>query len=228
MMRRPLSSFAPAALITLALAATGCQQLFTTSLAAWAERDSISIPKDISNADAAEILATTDDPTVLSSLLAVLNDQAAAGDLGSAALAAETAVGASGVADGIMPVLADYIASGTTPDVAALVTTLQAGATTEVLAGLDFLGNPAVLADAPLTPTELLVAASILAASALPAGVDPTTLDGSSTPTLTDYQNDLAVQLAFDLIQKASADLAATGADTSTLDAFAEYLNTGA
>ena len=224
-MRRPLSSFAPAALITLALAATGCQQLFTTSLAAWAERDSISIPKDISNADAAEILATTDDPTVLSSLLAVLNDQAAAGDLGSAALAAETAVGASGVADGIMPVLADYIASGTTPDVAALVTTLQAGATTEVLAGLDFLGNPAVLADAPLTPTELLVAASILAASALPAGVDPGTLAGAS---LTAYQADPAVQLAVDLITKASADLAATGADTSTLDAFAEYLNTGA
>jgi hypothetical protein len=220
-MRRALSW---TALIALAIAVSGCQAFFSTSLASGLTRSSVTVPADISNSQAADLIASTDDPAILAALLAVLNDQAAAGDAGAAALAAEAAVGASGASDAIMEVILPAIA-GTVPDaatIATLVGALVAGGSADVLTGLDGLSDPAVLAASAMTPTELVVASLLLAASAMPPGVtDPSTL---TAPQLTAFQADPAVVLALSLANKASADILAGGGDPAMADAIAAFL----
>lgn len=204
----------------------GCQQLFTTSLAKSLARDSYTISANISNADAAALLADPElSPAALTSLLGVLNDQAAAGDSGAAALAAEAAVGASGVSGTVTSAITAALNSGTV-DTASLVSALVSGASSEVVTGLSGLSDPSVLAAAALSPTELVVAAALLAASALPPGVtDPTTLSGAE---LTAYQNDANVVLAASLITTAGTNLSDSGIDPALMQQLADLLKTGA
>lgn len=214
------------ALLALPLLLTGCQQLFSTSLASGLARDSYAIPANISNEDAAALLSDPElSPAALASLLAVLNDQAAAGDSGAAALAAEAAVGASGVSGTVTEAITAALNTGTV-DTASLVSALESGASAEVISGLSRLSDPSVLAAADLSPTELVVAAALLAASALPDGVtDPTTLTGAA---LTDYQNNAEVKLAASLITTAGSDLSGSGIDPALAQQLADLLNTGA
>jgi len=134
-MRRPLSSFAPAALITLALAATGCQQLFTTSLAAWAERDELPVPASLTKSQATDYatqVVDERDTELAQALLPAMNALLAAnpGDPAVLASAAATASVATGLdqafATALSSVGLEALTSGTpTPDqVAALASAL--------------------------------------------------------------------------------------------------------
>lgn len=215
------------ALLAIPLLLTGCQQLFTTSLASGLARDSYTIPANISNEDAAALLADPElTPAALTSLLGVLNDQAEAGDSGAAALAAEAAVGASGVSGTLTQSLTSYISTGAAPDVSSLLSILESGANAEVVEGLSRLGNKDVLDAADLSSTELVVAATLLAASALDdCGItDPTAL-AAGDPALVAYQANDSVKLAKSLIEKAASDSAA---NSEMLGALANLLNTGA
>jgi hypothetical protein len=214
------------ALLAIPLLLTGCQQLFTTSLAKSLARDSYTIPTNISNEDAAALLADPElSPAALASLLAVLNDQAASGDSGAAALAAEAAVGASGVSGTVTAAITEALKTGTA-DTSALVSALVSGASSEVVTGLSGLSDPSVLAAADLSPTELVVAAALLAASALPEGVtDPTTLSGTE---LSNYQSNADVALAASLITTAGTELSGSGIDPALAEQLAALLNTGA
>jgi hypothetical protein len=218
------------ALLVFPLLLTGCQKLFTTSLAEGLARDSYTISADISNEDAAALLADSElSPAALTSLLSVLNDQAAAGDSGAAALAAEAAVGASGVSGTVTAAITAALNTGTV-DTATLVLALVSGANSEVVAGLSGLSDPSVLAAADLSPTELVVAAALLAASALPPGVtDPTTLSGTNPgDPLYEYQHNPDVVLAASLITTAGTDLSGSGIDPALAQQLADLLNTGA
>jgi len=208
---------------------SGCQAFFTTSLGSSLARDTITVPADISNAEAAAILAGEPSDAMLESLLAVLNDQAAAGDTGAATLAAEAAVQASDVSTTLMDAVATAMTGGTI-DIVSIVTDLQASATAEVLQGLTGLGDDvtgdivtSVLIDpetgkAKLGPTELAVASLILAASALPTGVtNPAAMDAGQ---LAAFQADPAVKLASNLLAQAATD----GGDVTLLDYFNDYL----
>ena len=218
------------ALLAIPLLLTGCQQLFTTSLASSLARDSYTIPANISNEDAAALLADPElTPAALTSLLGVLNDQAEAGDSGAAALAAEAAVGASGVSGTVTSAITEALNTGTV-DTASLVSALVSGASSEVVSGLSRLSDPNVLAAADLSPTELVVAAALLAASALPPGVtNPSDLSGTNPgDSLYDYQHNPDVVLAASLITTAGTDLSSSGIDPALAQQLADLLNTGA
>jgi len=218
------------AILVLSFPLMGCQKIFTTSLAEGLARDNYTISANISNDAAANII---DDPNtssaVLSNLLAVLNDQATTGDSGAAALAAEAAVGASGVTTSLMPVLTELAHTKTPPDAASTATilsTLATGASPEVVEGLLRLSDPATLAAANLEPTDLVFAAALLAASALPDGVsNPADLSGTD---LDNYRTSPAVQLAITLAGDASAGLAGTTLGSELADSITDLLNTGA
>jgi hypothetical protein len=226
-MEVPMRSLRPSvfALLAFSLLLTGCQKLFTTSLASGLARDSYTISADISNEDAAALLADSElSPAALTSLLSVLNDQAAAGNAGSAALAAEAAVGASGVSTTLTQSLTSFVNTGTPPEVSSILSVLKTGASTEVVEGLSHLGNADVLKAADMSSTELVVAATLLAASALDRhGItDPTTADATA---LDAYKDDDSVIIAKALIEKAAGD---SGANSDMLASLANLLNTGA
>jgi len=225
-MRRKIAAI-PVLLLAIATL-SGCQAFFTTSLASGLKRTNVSVPADISNEDAAAILAGDPSDEMLESLLATLNDQAAAGDTGAATLAAEAAVQASDVSTTVMDAVASAMNGGDV-DITSIVTDLQANTTAEILQGLTGLGDgtgeidPAVLIDpetgkAKLGSTELVVASLILASSALPSGVaDPADMDAGQ---LAAFQADPSVILASKLIAQAAND----GGDASMLDFFSAYL----
>lgn len=178
------------AVLCLCVAAMGCQKLFTTSLGTKFVRPAASIPDTISAAAASQVLASTDDPAVLTNLLDALNTQAATGSAEVQALAAEAALGASDVSTEITNLLLDSLGSGTPPsgeDISALVTDLIAGAGvgldvgahSGVVSALLLLGNEATLVAADMSSTELVVSALILAADALNE-VSPGTTDLSA------------------------------------------------
>jgi len=202
---------------------SGCQAFFTTSLGSSLARDTITVPADISNAEAAAILAGEPSDAMLESLLAVLNDQAAAGDTGAATLAAEAAISVSGASETIMSTVSEVIATSTPPtDISALVAALQSGAAaTGVVPALDRLSDPEVRSG--LEPTELIVAAVLLATSALDAhGVDVSD-PASPTGDLANYKLDPAVTLALQLAQDAAAALPAGSAGASMADMLASF-----
>ena len=221
-MRRKLARIAIVLVALVAL--SGCQAFFTTSLASDLKRTSITGPADISNEEAAAILAGDPSDEMLSSLLGVLNAQAAAGDTGSATLAAEAAISVSGVSDTIMGTVSDVIATGTLPtDLSAFVAALEAGyGETGVSTALLALSDPEVAAG--LEPTQLLVAAILLATSQLDT-YSININNPSADPTdLTNYQADPTVALALDLVNQAAAAILATGGDPSLAEMLAGLL----
>lgn len=211
-------------LLAAIVALSGCQAFFTTSLASGLKRTSVTVPADISNEDAAAILAGDPSDEMLASLLETLNDQAAAGDTGSATLAAEAAISVSGVSETIMDTVADVIATETPPsNLADFVAALETGYDEAgVATALQALSDPEVAAG--LEPTQLLVAAVLLAASQLDAySIDPENPDANAA-NLTSYQADANVALALDLVDQAATAIAASGGDPSLAEMLAGLL----
>jgi hypothetical protein len=230
-MRRALGGIL---VLAAALALSGCQGFFTTSLASFLARSSYNIPSNISNAEAAALIAANpNDPKLLASLMAVLNAQAAASVPGAKALAAAAAVGASGVSTTVAGDLTTAINGGGTPSadsIAAMVKTLQDAevATPGIVTALSGLGNAGTLNAATLTasglqPTQVVVAAMLLAANALPPGTtDPSSLSGEA---LTNFQNNSNVILAVQLVNSAASSLPAGSAGASLASNLAQYMN---
>lgn len=222
-MRRAIArSFVLSIAIT---ALSGCQAFFTTSLASSLARESVAVPADISNEDAAALLAGNPSEAMLESLLATLNDQVltAPENVGSAALAAEAAIGVSGVSEIVMSTVADALETSTLPtDITALVTALQAGAAaTGVVMALDRLSAPEVRHE--LEPTELVVAAVLLATSALADNNIDISDPENPTGDLSAYQADPDVALALILVQDAAAALPEGSAGASITDMLAGF-----
>jgi hypothetical protein len=211
-----------AALFALALSLSGCQKLFTTSLASSLARPSAPIAADISAADAATLInSPSTSQEELASLLAALNTQAEASDASTEtkALAAEAAIGASGVSETVTSTLSSVVSDPSSVGAStanSLIASLQGGATPQVVTALERLGDKETLdtAKESMSATELTVAAMILVADAVPAGTtDISTLSTEQTATLTASPQ---VAVAQALLAAAAEKIAATGG-TDTL-----------
>ena len=203
-MRVPTSALATLAFSALLL--SGCQQLFTTSLGSSLARTSYSIPTNLSTSQAADLAAQAkddQDTKLASALLSSLNTEISntSDPATKAALeqsAAEAAVVASGAGTSVMTALSDFSnGSLTSSDVSSFVPQLQAGATSEVLQALAYLSpsaSPQATVDtSAVNVTDYVLAAAVIAANALPAGVtDPTALSGVA---LTTYRTNAAQAL---------------------------------
>jgi hypothetical protein len=231
-------AFPPALAIVLAfaLASSGCQQLFTTSLGAALARDEIPIPSTLSVTDAADLAAqaqANQDTKLATALVASLNDQIAgdvAANTGLAAAAASAAVVASNAGSSVLEALDSFMTGGT-PDsatISALVAEIQAGATADVITALKYLDPTTGIADSAsvsgtVGATDYAIAAIVLAASALPAGMDPTTLSDATTPTLSEFRADPDVVIALSIIDEA-ANLATDAASQDLLNQLSEMM----
>jgi hypothetical protein len=81
LMRR---AFGYTVVFALALLSAGCQKIFTYSLAAGLARTSVTVSATISTDDAADLLASTSDSSVISQVSEILVEKAAAGDTAAA------------------------------------------------------------------------------------------------------------------------------------------------
>jgi hypothetical protein len=219
-MRRPLTriGFALAAFIAAIVAAAGlpgCQQLFTTSLAESLARDKVTLPDTLTTTQATDLAAeakANDDTklatAVVDTLVAQVTDPAAQTEL--AAAAASSAVTASGASAAVMDAFNTAMESGdmTSIDTAALLAAIQAGATDNVVEALTYLdpatgiADPAALTGTDLGATDYLIAAVVIASSALPAGADPENL----TPAeLTAFQATPEYAAAVNILGEATA-----------------------
>lgn len=231
-----LARVLPIALL-LILGLSACQALFTTSLGTALARKTITIPADISASDAKDILASDPSPEACASLLDVLNAQTGAT---SAGLAVDAAIGATDlsttVGDPIVNAAMSALAGGSpsSADISALVTSLQdvAGnaAVLTAFTNLNSTTSPgtadaAVLAASGMSPTNMVLVALVVASSALPAGVDPTSSAFTSSPAFTTFQNSDEAKLAKDLVTKAGADIVASGGSSALADALKAALN---
>ncbi len=216
----------------LALGLMACQAMFTTSLGTAFERTTITIPADISAADAQAILDNpSTSPAAYSALLDVLNAQAAT-STASAGLAVDAAIGASGMAENLAQSLMDA-AVAASPDIPALVTALQDisgnAAAMAAFARLDAGAgaiDPAVLAAADLSPTDMALVALVVVAAppVLPAGQDPTDAAWLATGPGLAFQASPQYELATNLLTQAANDIIASGGDSAMADALKSAL----
>ncbi len=206
-MRKPITVFglaAIAAAFLLGAALSGCQQLFTTSLAKPLARDKIALPDTLTTDQAADLAQQAEDnnaPSLAASVVETLVDQITdpAAQTELAAAAASAAITASGTSGAVLDAFATAMESGDMSglDAAALLATIQAGATADVVEALSYLdpgsgiADPTILEGTELSATDYLIAAVVIAASGLPEGEDPTTMDAveiaafQSTPEYT-------------------------------------------
>lgn len=235
-MRRPLSSFAPAALIALALSATGCQQLFTTSLAASLARDELPVPASLTKNQATDYATQVVDgrntelaQAVLPAMADLLADNP--GDPSVLASAAATA----GVATGLDQAFATALSSvGIEALTSGTPTSEQIAALASALASVEVSANAAsifvsletiapsdlpALADSGVTAgTFAIAAAAILIASVPDASIDELT-DGDSgnDPAIpVEAQDSADALIALALIQWPSDPLIAALQDLMT------------
>jgi hypothetical protein len=172
-------------LATVALA--GCQQLFTTSLAAPLARDEVTLPKTLTAAQAADLAAQAkaeSDPKLAAAVVGKLVDQVTdpATQPELAAAAASAAITASGASDALLSAVGEAMGGGDLEDLDAvgLLADIQAGITPDLLEALNYLadiGDPTALTGTDLSATDYLLAAVVIAASAIPADADPTDSD---------------------------------------------------
>lgn len=211
----------------LALGLMACQAMFTTSLGTAFERTSVTIPADISAADAQTILDNPEtSPAALAALLDVLNAQAATSDV-AAGMAVDAAIGASGVAESLAAPIMDAATAalgGGTPDVAGILASLRdVGSDSAVLTAFQGLGSgatidAAVLDAANLSPTDLALVALVIAVQGIPGGItDPTLMTAGE---ITTFQATPQAQLAAALLAEAATGLT----DTTFLDALSGFL----
>ena len=228
---RPLAAFALAAFL-LASGLSGCQQLFTTTLAASLARSSLPIPSNLTPAQA-EALAkkAKDNPKLAETLVTSLVSQIAsttdpATKAALEATAASTAVVASGASAAITSLVSTY-ANGTTPDAGtlyALLATIQDGTSGADVTALKYL-DPTNLTSAEVTaaglgPTDLAVAAVVLAASAIPAG---TNLSDSSSIDTTALTTAITATGAPSIMEEAVAMLPSDSQSSGLLNTISQY-----
>lgn len=226
--RRPTGIyFLPAVAFLAAILVTdleGCQQLFTTSLATALARSSIPIPSNLSTGQAADLAAqakanqdTALATALVSSLVAEINsttDPATKASL--EASAASAAIVASGVGTSLTTLVNSYETTNTidTSTLSSLLTTVQAGATPNVVTALSYIGNnpsfTANPASSGLGATDLAIAAVVVAASVIPPGTNPSTVNLSTLPSADQPQVTTAKNLITAAATLAGSDPAAT------------------
>jgi hypothetical protein len=229
-MRRYTTAFAAILAALLVVGLAGCQELFTTSLGKSLARDTYDIPSDLTPAEAAELAEEAqNDPKLAAALVDALNEEikgesdpeVRAALEGSAASAA---IAASGASDDIVAILPD-VAAGDTPSADTLVDLVEKikdSATPSIVTALSYLDpeSPGGLtADqakaAGLDATDLAVAALILAASAVPSGVDPDTIKDDPA-ALAAYQASPEVQAAQRILAEAQS-MVEPGSDSAKM-----------
>jgi hypothetical protein len=195
---------------------------FTSSLASSLARASLPIPTNLSPSDAAALAAqakasgdtklaaalvsslvaeigTTTDPTVKASLEAA---------------AASAAVTASGLSSTLSSVIGSALSNDQTLDTKALLAAIKAGTSPDVLTALSYL-DPSTGGLATGGATDYLVAAAVVAASAMPAGADPATFT-STTPA-----EQAAIDSAKSILAAGASTIAADPSSTALYDQLA-------
>ena len=222
-----------AAVLATVLVLASCQELFTTSLGAWASRDTLTVPADLGAADALALAseAVADgDAQLAAALLPALSNNLDAATPGTpaydelAAAAAETVVVASGISEAITAVIelvpVDQLGSGTAtldPATVAAIDAIMDG----VVVGAD---AEAILASLAVDPGAASADQLVLAALALVVADNPDLslaglLDGTETAP------DLTGTLAEDLLAAAVAQASADPVDGSLLALFGGLLD---
>jgi hypothetical protein len=190
---RLLSACALAA--ALALGLSGCQKLFTTSLAENLARDGNNIPTDLTAEEAGDLVdqvRETGDVTLAGDLVEALVEEIAdttnpeKKEELQAAAAAAAVIACDATAD--LTSLIDSYADGTTPSPQALIdlaASIKEKSSSDIVTACAYL-DPAIGVGDPssvqveLSATDYAVAAVVLMASVLPAGEDPSTFDYGS------------------------------------------------
>jgi hypothetical protein len=179
----------------LALGLSGCQKLFTTSLAEGLARDGATIPSDLSAEEAADLvdqIRETGDVQLASDLVEALVEEIADTTNPSkkeelqAAAAAAAVIACDATAD--LTSLINGYADGSTPSSQALVdlaASIKAKSSADIVTACAYL-DPSIGVSDPsavsveLSATDYAVAAVVLMASVLPPGEDPSTFDYGS------------------------------------------------
>lgn len=208
-MRRFAHPALAAVLVSAAFAAmglAGCQQLFTTSLGASLKRTTLTIPKTLTAAQAADLAAQAKDNAKLAEALtaSLVAQLGAAPDPATDASLMGSAAGAAIVASGASPAVSDlitaYVKTQVVPDattLTALLATIQDGAAGDgVVTALSYLADltPEQAQAAGLGATDLAIAAIVVLSSVLPPG-DPSSLDLSIPPYSTNPEVVAAQQI---------------------------------
>jgi|GEM_PF-2485182 hypothetical protein len=212
----------------LAAALSGCQQLFTTSLATALARSSIPVPTNLTPSQAAALAAqaaANQDTTLAAALVSSLETEIAATTDPATkqalqASAAGSAVVASGVGAAVTSLLSSLSSNsgslGTISQatVTNLMASVTAGATPGVVAALSYLDPSSGIPGTPpssLTATDYAIAAIVVASSALPP--DPTTMTPAQVTT---FQATPAAQSAQRILNQ-GATLVAPGSASASL-----------
>ena len=211
----------------LAVGLAGCQNFFTSSLASSLARSSLPIPANLSPDDAAALAAqakangdTKLAAALVSSLVAPIGtttDPTAKAKLEAAA--ASAAVTASGLGSTLSSVISNSTNNGQPLDASAILAAVQAGTSPDVLTALGYL-DPATGGTASgLGATDYLVAAAVVAASAMPTGTNPATF----TPTTPAEQ--AAIDSASSILTAGASTIAADPSSTALYDQIAGAFN---
>lgn len=230
-----IAVFVFAAALAVALSLPGCQQLFTTSIAELLARDSVKLPSTLTLDQAVSLVeeANVNNDSALAgavvdTLVGQVTDPALEVEL--AAAAASAAITASGVSDALMDAVSEALSSGNMNniDAAALLSQIQAGATPNVLEALAYLdpddgiADPNSVSETQLDATDYLIAAVVIAASALPVGEDPTAL----TPAeLSAFQATPEYETAVDILTVAGTLVQSGSQAEDLLNQFSSMFN---
>jgi hypothetical protein len=214
----------------LALCLTGCQQLFTTSLASFLARKDLPIPSTLSTADAATLAAQAKDnndtklaAALVSSLeaqIAATTDPATKASLqATAAGAAVTASGAGTALSGLLSAVASGDTASISADTAAsALAAIQAGATSSVVSALTYLDPTTGLSadQSGASASTYLLAAIVVASTAIPSGTtDPSSVDTSSLSA----EQQASLKTASNLLEQAQALSSSDPSTASVLSA---------
>jgi hypothetical protein len=224
-----------AAALAVVLSLPGCQQLFTTSLAEPLARDAVDLPSTLTLDQAVSLVEeanVNNDSALAAALVDTLVGQVTdpAAEVELAAAAASAAITASGASDALMNAVSEALSSGNMDniDAAALLAQIQAGATPNVLKALSYLdpddgiADPNSVSETQLDATDYLIAAVVIAASALPEGADPTSL----TPDeLTAFQAKPEYDIAVDILTVAGTLVQSGSQAEDLLDQFSSMFN---
>ncbi len=222
------------AALVAAASLPGCQQLFTTSLAEGLAREAVDLPSTLTLDQAVSLVeeANVNNDSALAgavvdTLVGQVTDPVAEVEL--AAAAASAAITASGASDALMDAVSEALESGDmgSIDAADLLAQIQAGATPNVLEALAYLdpsggiADPNSVSETQLDATDYLIAAVVIAASALPEGADPTNL-GSQ---LADFQATPEYDTAVDILTVAGSLVQSGSQAEELLNQFSSMFN---
>jgi hypothetical protein len=179
----------------LALGLSGCQKLFTTSLAKGLARSGSSLPANLTTEEAASLVdqvRESGDVDLAGELVSTLVDEIAGTSDPAKKQELEAAAAAAAVvacdATASLSSLVDSYSSGTAPSAQALVDLAQSikdKATEDIVTACTYLDPTTGVSDpsavgVSLSSTDYAIAAVVIMASVTPAGADPATFDYES------------------------------------------------